>query len=75
MFSLHVARQDIHMATIGSVVSLVKCGSQSGIVDRPSDLAKPSFIRNDELNNDVRQIEGSSHAYQPPDRRMFDADV
>jgi hypothetical protein len=61
MFSQYVAQQYTHRGAIRSAVGLVKRSAQSGIVDRSSELAelaKPIFIQDEELGEDLRQIGG-----------------
>ena len=58
MFNNYLAQQYIHMGAIGAVVGLVKQGRHFGIIDRSSELAKPVFVRNEEIDEDFRQLEG-----------------
>ena len=54
MFNKYTAQQYIHMGTIGAVVGLVTRERQLGIIDRSSELAKPVFVRNEEVDEDLR---------------------
>ena len=54
MFSKYLAQQYIHMGAIRAVVRLVKRERQFGIIDQSSELAKPVFVRDEEVNADLR---------------------
>ena len=56
MFNNYPALQYIHVGAIEAVVGLVKRGRQLGIIDQPSEFAKPVFVRNEELDEDLRQV-------------------
>ena len=54
MFSEYLAQQYIHMGAIGAVVCLVQRERQLGIIDRSSESAKPVFMRDEEVDADLR---------------------